>query len=160
MRPTFPILAAIALAGCATAYVEPPASGSSASMTFSRHSSVPRWGHTQILDIVGDARCSTRNRVKDFSPLGSPDPHSFRVAAGARQYLHMETIRTQGGAHGFTDNTCASIVSYVPEAGRTYAVAQSQGPRGCAVEITDTATGAVPASLVVHPYDRNCVQVW
>lgn len=160
MRTAFPILAALALAGCVTAYVEPTASGSSASMTFARHSSVPRWGHTQILDIVGDARCTTRHRVRDFSPLGSQDPHSFRVEAGTRQYFHMETIQTQGGAYGFTDNTCASIVSYVPEVGRTYAVSQAKGVRGCSVEITDTATGAAPPSLVVHPYDRNCVQVW
>ncbi len=160
MRNTFSVLTAIALAGCVTAYTEPPASSSSASLTFTRHSSVPRWGNTQILQIVSDERCTSRNRVKDFIPLGSQDPHTFRVEAGARRYFHFESIHTEGGALGFQDTSCANIVSYVPEAGHSYTMAHVRQPRACSVEIVDTATGARPPTLVVHPYDRNCVQVW
>jgi len=154
------MVAAMALGGCATAYTEPPASASSASMTFARHSSVPRWGHTQILQIVSDEHCTSRNRVKDFVPMGSQDPHSFRVEAGARRYFHLETIHTQGGAYGFQDTSCANTVSFVPEAGRAYTLAHVRGAQACTVELTDTGTGAAPSTLVEHPYDRNCVQVW
>lgn len=160
MRFLVPVIAATALAGCATAYAEPPASASSASVSFARHDSVPRWGNTQILQIVSDEHCTSRNRVKDFVPMGSQDPHSFRVEAGARRYFHLETIQTQGGAHGFSDTTCATLVSYVPEAGRAYSLKHARATQGCSVELIDTATGAAPSTLVEHPYDRNCIQVW
>ena len=160
MRNAFPILATIALAGCVTAYAEPPASAPSASMTFTRHSSVPRWGNTQTLQTVSDEHCTARNQVTSFVPLGSQDPHTFRVEAGARRYFHLESIATQGGPLGFQDTTCANVVSYVPEAGHAYTLAHARRPRACAVEIIDMATGAAPPTLVVHPYDRNCIQVW
>lgn len=108
---------AMALAGCATAYVEPPASATSASITFARNDTVPRWGHTQILQTASDERCTTRSRIKDFVPMGSQDPHTFRIEAGARRYFVAETIRTTGGAHGFTDATCAGTVSFTPRPG-------------------------------------------
>ena len=161
MRTLLPLgLVAVALAGCATAYVEPPASAATASITFARSETVPRWGHTQTLQTASDERCTTRNRVKDFVPLGSQE-HTFRIEAGARRYFVAETIRTEGGAYGFTDTTCAGTVSFIPEAGRTYTMSHAYAASGgCAFVIKDTATGQTPASLTVHTYDRNCIQVW
>ena len=161
MRVLISGLGALALAGCATAYAEPPASTTSASITFMRSETVPRWGHTQILQIASDELCTTRSRVKDFVPMGSQDPHVFRVEAGARRFFVAETIRTTGGAHGFQDATCAGTVSFTPEAGRAYTMTHDYTANGgCAFRIKDAATGETPASVTVHAYDRNCIQVW
>lgn len=160
MRIVAPTVLFLALVGCVSAYQEPPGSTDDATIVYSRSDSVPRWGHTQLLQIVGDERCSSRNRVKDFVPLGAQEPHAFRVQAQGRKYFMLETVQTTGGAHGFTDTSCSNVVSFEPKPGRSYGLVQHRGAGRCFVEVTDAATGAAEPTLTVHPFERTCVSVW
>ncbi len=160
MRRLLSIGLMLTLGGCVTAYVEPPASNESASIIFTRSESVPRWGHTQALQIVSDDRCSSRNRIKEFVPLGSREPYSFRVSASGRQFFMVETSRTTYGAHGFVDATCSNVVSFVPQAGRRYRLTHERRPEACSVDIVETETGATAPGFTNHPFDRACTSVW
>lgn len=160
MRAVLLGLVGLALVGCVSAYVEPAASTSTASIVFQRHPSVPRWGHAQALEIVADERCSERRRVKDFVPLGNQEPHAFRVEAGRRQHFHVTTSST-GGAVGQETHTCSNVVSFNAEVGGSYVMSQSYlGARGCAVEITDAETGRRAPEFTAHAYDNACVSIW
>lgn len=148
---------ALALAGCVSAYKDPPASPALAEVTFSRHETVPRWGHTQILHAVSDERCTSRNHIKQFAPLMAPTPLTFRIDAGERRYFYAETTRSSGSAVGFTDTTCANVASFVPAAGRAYTLEQRLERQGCcAVEVLDAATRAPAPELTTHPFPRSC----
>ena len=67
------------------------------------------------------------------------------------QYLHTSSVSMINGSPSanVTDDVCREAVSFTPEAGHAYTVKQITTFRvaGCAVEITDTSTGAVVADM-------------
>lgn len=52
--------------------------------------------------------------------------------------------------------TCTNLVSFVPEAGHTYDIAQSATGRQCFTSIEDAATGATPTSFHTEMLHWTC----
>ena len=133
---------ALLIAGCTPTYVAPRA-GPLAQVSLTRGALAER---EQARLMVSDAEWSRRADITGGLMFAYDQPAV--IPAGAPLYLELQTLRYAGS----TEIYCGAHFAFVPEAGKSYAVApDTHGGAACTATVTDAATGDVPASFVVLP---------
>jgi hypothetical protein len=79
------------------------------------------------------------------------------VPAGQRLYLRATSEIVHWDQGGMTGGSCTNLVSFIPQDGHTYDVAQSNVDRQCATSITDAATGEAPSTFQSEPLRWTCM---
>jgi hypothetical protein len=133
---------------------ENPAPDTAAVATFVRS---PYGGGQQTFSIVKDARCTGSRIGKVVAMLGLMFSRSsvgpVKLETGQITYFRA---RDKGVRYPMTTR-CTNIVSIVPEAGHHYEFSQRVNINMCELEITDSASGARPASYTAYPTTGSCL---
>lgn len=131
---------ALLVAGCTPTYVA-PRDGPMAQISLTR-GALEDSEHAKLM--VSDAQWSRRADITGGLLFTYDAPAA--IPAGAPIYMELQTLRYAGT----TELYCGAHFVFVPEAGRSYAVApDTRGGRACTATVTDQARGQVPASFTV-----------
>lgn len=161
-------LTGLVTAGCISIYRQPPSSVPSAEIELRKPNPGVGVGITQSFAATTSPSCEKISFIGDFdlgtAILGLSGRHNFRAVAGQRIYLHADSYSPVGGGSyvpGTTSysNVCTNVSSFVPEAGKRYAVVQSyNGRRRCSLDITSLEDNQPPATFVRHPVEPRCTR--
>lgn len=146
----------LGLTACETAFVQPPASSTSARIDFPRDPELGRFGTGQMASWAGGPDCAEVLRIASYDPM-TIGARPFRLPGGERVHLLTEIFPV--GAGGLYTNTqCVNLTSFTPEAGHSYTLLQTFRAGKCQTTVTDQATNAPPPSVVVHDLVPACIR--
>jgi len=158
-------IAGLVTAGCISIYRQPPADAPSAEIEYRKPVAGVGIGITQSLGATSSPACEKISFIGDFdvgtAMLGMSGRRMFRAAAGERIYFHSETYSPGGGnASGTINyrNVCVNISSFVPEAGKRYAVVQYFTGRSCTLDIIRLEDDQPPPTFIRHPVEAACTK--
>lgn len=149
------------LIGCATPY-EQPSDASKSSRLTAIHLTDSFPSSTNI-DVYGSEECTKASNQGRIVKIGkATDLHTTQVTAnirsGERVYLAVEGW-TQGNYTGttYTNYTCTNLVSFVPEAGKSYTVTQKVFEHNkCTARLIEDETSSAPATFERHSVAKAC----
>lgn len=157
--------ALLLLGACATRYAEPAKGLPAATLTvIHQGKDFPSWTTVSVFD---NGECKETPKSGRIGSVGkaydlSETPKKAKVRVQERVSLSVQgttrsAVSVTGLNSAWTWYTCTNLVSFVPEAGKTYTVAQRvYAPGRCAVVVTDDGTQAPAADFVQHPTPAAC----
>lgn len=181
------LVASVLLPGCASFYQQPGAGEKSAQLAahiqedradfFTKDTT-----KTSIVEISGytDAQCTPgagKGRIVVMTSTWG-EHRNARLAVGRRLYLQVERIETSykrltsvpdalnaklktPGKPIFetevTTGRCVRVVSFEPEAGKSYDILVTGEPGGCVVSLADASTDQAPPDLQEHAVRQTCM---
>jgi len=158
------ISVAAMLSACGTTQkLSPPTTGVEiATITFTKGPGVRDAG-ANYLSVLNRPDCVAEEgwgAVAPVSTIGGLS-RTFQVQAGRPLYFHFMSLRTgavaAGGGVGMYQKTCQNVVSFTPEAGRTYTLQQATPqPAECVASAIDGATNSPPPTLQQLELSPEC----
>lgn len=151
----------ISLSGCAATYKQPSEQEPSAQL-ITLHTTDSYPSSTKV-DIYKSADCSEQSNQGRVAKMGKALgllilESKARIPPNERVYIGVEGW-TQGNYTGlsYTNYFCTNLVSFIPEAGKTYTLAQKvfQG-NTCTARLIDNESGNAPPSFERHPVAEAC----
>jgi hypothetical protein len=162
-RPAVPLKAAVAAAGlslclaaCETVFVQPAASPTTARVDYQRDPELGRFGTGEMVSWVNGPDCAEVLRIAAYDPM-TIGSKSFRLTGGEPVHILAEIFPV--GAGGLNTNIqCVNLISFTPEAGRSYTLLQTFRDGKCQTTVTEQASATPVSTLVEHPLTPACVR--
>jgi hypothetical protein len=161
------IAAASLLSACVTGYQQPASNAASARLELKTpdlnaaplgrpvSAEVYAFEDDQCTPVPSAGRLAYFNRFKN-------SPENISIAAGRRIYVratstgyHSDVSGAPGQVNVASDR-CTRLLSFVPEAGKSYSLMINAMQNACPVSLVDTSTSVAPADLAVHPVGKTC----
>lgn len=155
----------MSLAGCVSMYKKPEPSSTTATIEFVDRHSGPGRGHVYFWHTT--QTCDERpgeGRIAALDWVNGQKKKSV-LLSGARGYLlvqrqvlvGIERQETFLGGAQYVSDVCKRLVSFIPQAGRTYRAEMGDLP-ACLLSVTDAETGSSIESLEVHEVSGRCTE--
>ncbi len=155
------LVSAISLSGCAASYKQPSEQEPSAQL-ITRHLTDSFPSSTKV-DVYTSTDCSEQNNRGRIANIGRATDlfrteSKARIPVNARIYFGVEGwTQVDHTGRSYTNYTCTNLVSFIPEAGKTYTLTQKvfQG-NSCTALLMENESGSAPSSFERHPVTRAC----
>jgi hypothetical protein len=138
------LLVPVALAGCAAPYK--PADGAPTATLVATRGKVSGIAPAQSYTAFADESCKEALGPLGMFNIGGDSRFEAKITADRRIYIRA----TSAASKVVVTSVCANLLSFVPEAGATYAISQTLAGNQCTVELLDAKTNAAPPSRRFH----------
>ena len=146
----FFIVGALVVAGCAAAYVPPPSTAQTATITYVRPAAENEAaGYGSGLFKVDGPQCAGRQIMTSASAGAKEPSEPLPIPAGQRAYFMLRLIG------GYPLTMCYNVMSFEPEIGHAYRVTLELSGRRCDTRLLGP-DGAPPPSFEQHPIAPKC----
>ncbi|SFF66929.1 hypothetical protein SAMN05518865_10351 [Duganella sp. CF458] len=179
------LVAAVLLPGCASFYQQPGEGEKSAQLSVRIPPETGNFlsrNKSRLVDVSGfaDAQCTPgtgNGRVVNLGNMLGVSKNA-RVAADRRLYLQIFRIETTYKTLNGAQNTlnallkvpggkilemeavterCIRVMSFIPEAGKSYAMQVEGTVSECVVSLADVSTDQAPPDLQAHELEGACI---
>jgi len=151
----FALCSGALVSACAAKYSEPEETQPSAELHIV--SSTSGIAASSWFDGYASEACEEKDggRLATFNLVTKAD-RIVRIAAGSRFYVLAGAHITPPVGAEVRKESCRSMMSFVPEAGRTYEIKQDLETRNCPITIKDAATGTEVSTAEKHRVRDLC----
>ena len=112
--------------------------------------------HFNEFGAFDNDRCVNEDKSSRLGPQIWRDKKSATVDAGHPIYIRAYTFAMVRTNNLWEPVRCVQVISFTPEAGRTYTLSQEVSGDKCPARLVDNATQAPPESFNVVPTRWSC----